>query len=93
MSCNMSSKNLEHLATMTNSLANMISRIKSEYLDNRNVGIRKFSDMTGIRRTRLKNILEGIPDITVDELNKIREAIEIIEQKYLNKHSQIKTTL
>lgn len=60
----------------------MIMRIKSEYLDNRNVGIRRFAEMTGIRRNRLKRLFEGTESATIGELDRINTTVNEIEAQH-----------
>ena len=60
----------------------MIMRIKSEYLDNRNIGIRRFAEMTGIRRNRLKRLFEGIESTTIGELDRINTTVNEIEAQH-----------
>jgi len=60
-------------------LSDMIIRIKTDYLDNRNVSIRRFSQMTGIRRPRLNKLFLGKATATDIEISAIDIAINQIE--------------
>ena len=64
-------------------LTEMIRHVKSQYLDVRGVGIRKFSLMTGIQRTRLTRLFSGTEQATVSELTSINDAINKIEARHL----------
>lgn len=64
-------------------MSTLLTLVKSQYLDARGVGIREFSLMTGIRRTRLSRIFNGTVEATVKEFDHINSAMNKIEEKYL----------
>jgi len=65
----------------------MLTRIKSEYLDVRGVGIRRFATMTTIRRSRLNQIFAGQKEATVSELVQLNTALNIIETHHQAKQA------
>jgi hypothetical protein len=60
----------------------MVTRIKKEYLDPRGVGVRRFAELTGIRRTRLNRLFTGQEVATVSELDCINRAVNGIEEQH-----------
>lgn len=60
----------------------MITRLKSNYLDKRGVGIRAFGEMCDMRRTRLKQILSGAESPTMKELVSMNAAMGAIEARH-----------
>jgi len=67
---------------MNSELSSVIMRLKSSYLDPRQIGIRRFSTMTQIPRTRLNDIFSGKVTATVGEVVKMDDAVQRIENKY-----------
>jgi hypothetical protein len=67
---------------MSQSLPAIIRDLKTRYLDPRQIGIRRFSAMTQIPRTRLNNIFSGTASATVGEVVKMDNAIQLIEIKH-----------
>ncbi len=65
-----------------NDILTLLPRLKSDYLDARGVGIRRFATMSKIRRPRLVAILAGTITPTVDELECIHTAFLQIETAY-----------
>lgn len=63
-------------------ISTLLPRLKSEYLDHRGIGIRRFSEMTSIRRKRLIALLSGVTTATVIEVEQIDKAITKIEEKH-----------
>lgn len=57
----------------------LLKIFKTNYLDNRNVGLRRFSQMSSISRTRLQRLFEGFVQPTQEEIIKISRAMELIE--------------
>jgi hypothetical protein len=67
---------------MNSELSSVIMRLKSSYLDPRQIGIRRFSAMTQIPRTRLNDIFSGTASATVGEVVKMDNAIQLIEIRH-----------
>ena len=65
----------------TPTLTEMLKNIKTQYLDARNIGVRKFSVMTRISRTRLNRFFEGTAYPNEDEIDRMSLAMEQIEAK------------
>ena len=68
--------------TQMEALSSLLTFIKSTFLDSRNIGIRRFAEMTNIRRTRLNQLFEGIVTPTVEEVSRINIAIGQIDAKH-----------
>jgi plasmid maintenance system antidote protein VapI len=56
--------------------------VKTQYLDNRGIGIRRFSELTGISRTRLEHLFTGANNVTEAEVTKFKVAMDGIEQRF-----------
>lgn len=67
---------------MTAQLATMLTKLKTEYLDVRKVGIRRFSTMTHITRPRLLQLFSGEVELTQEEHVRINDAINVIEERF-----------
>jgi hypothetical protein len=67
-------------------IADMLTRVQSEYLNNRGIGIRRFAAMTNIRRNRLVKLFDGTADATVGELAMIHAALTWIEEMHQKKN-------
>lgn len=63
-------------------LLSLITRIKPDYLDVHKVGVRRFAEMTQIRRNRLVQILDGRVIPTIGEFDRINTGLNTIEQKH-----------
>lgn len=73
-------------------LLDLLKRIKSDYLDSRHIGIRRFAEMSAIRRTRLNRLFGGSEIPTPDELSRINDAIQQIEETYQKTQTRKKET-
>lgn len=67
---------------MSAEISAMITQLKFEYLDARKVGIRRFAQMTNIKRTRLVQLFAGTTEVTPVELSRIKVALDDIEQQF-----------
>jgi len=73
---------------MSAEISTMITQLKTEYLDNRNVGIRRFAAMTNIKRSRLLQLFSGKVEVTQPEFDRIKVALDDIEQQF--KQAEVK---
>ena len=64
---------------MNQSVHELLTHFRSQYLENVGVGVRRFSDLSGIRRARLKKLFEGRVAATEMEIAQISIAMEHIE--------------
>lgn len=64
---------------MSQSVSELLTHFRSQYLENVGVGVRRFSDLSGIRRSRLKKLFEGKATATELEIAQISLAMEQIE--------------
>jgi hypothetical protein len=67
---------------MSAEISTMITQLKTEYLDNRNVGIRRFAAMTNIKRSRLLQLFSGKVEVTQPEFDRIKIAVDEIECQF-----------
>lgn len=66
-------------------MSGLLKMFKTNYLDNRDVGIRRFANMTNISRTRLLKLFDGSKKPTEEEIAKISFAMDIIETESVKK--------
>jgi len=66
---------------MSETLPNMptlLTMLKTAFLDNNNIGVRRFAEMTHISRSRLQKFFDGTKYPSEEELMKISVAMDII---------------
>jgi hypothetical protein len=63
-------------------MSTMLKSLKTQFLDNYNVGVRRFAEMTGISRTRLEKFFSGEKVATEIEINNISAAMDYIVQHH-----------
>lgn len=68
--------------TAAQDMAYLLRMFKSNYLDLRGVGIRRFAIMTNIRRSRLQKFFDGHKLPTTEEITRINNAMNIIESQF-----------
>ena len=67
---------------MSDDISQLIHRLKAEYLDNRDIGIRRFAQLTNISRRRMSRILDGTDKATLAEFYRINLTVNQIEAKF-----------
>ena len=70
---------------MSEEMFSILTRIQSDYLNNRGVGIRAFASATNISRSRLKKIFSGEKIPTEVEFVAINNEINNIERRHTAK--------
>ena len=69
-------------------ITELLTKLKTNYLDSRGVGIRRFAEMCNIKRSRLRLLMLGNTIPTEAEILNITKAINSVELEHTKRTAQ-----
>lgn len=62
-------------------ISKLVQAVRTEFLPKYNIGVRRFAELSGLSRTRLTRLLDGVEMPTVTDVTKISDAMRHIQDR------------